>query len=243
MSKPKIIMFDISEIKAVFFDLDETLIDSVQGHMGAHKRVSEIIIAYLEKKNIKINSEELISKISNLDDAMNKKFIYDRDKWWPELIYSIDPKLSISKDLIKDLTKEYWKSYALKAKPYQDTILTLNYLKKKYLLGLISDTDHMPGMKRYRIDIQPFKSLFDLTLVSGEETKETKPSAEPFLYAAKKLGINVNECVFVGDKPFADIEGAKKARMKTILVYRRDWGYEIEADYTIQSLCELCDIL
>jgi len=243
MSKSQIIRFDISEIKAVFFDLDETLIDSMQGHAGAHRRVSKIIIDYLEKKKIKIDSGELFSQISNLDDTMNKKFIYDRDKWWPELIYSIDPKISISEDLIKELTKEYWKSYALEAKPYKDTISTLNYLKKKYLLGLISDTDHMPGMKRYRIDIQPFKSLFDLTLVSGEETKETKPSAEPFLYAVKKLGINVNECIFVGDKPFADIEGAKKARMKTILIYRRDWGYDIEADYTIRSLGELCDIL
>jgi len=243
MSKPQVIGFDISEIKAVLFDLDETLIDSIQGHAGAHKKVSKIIMEYLEKKKIKIDSEELILKISNLDDTMNKKFIYDRDKWWPDLIHSVAPKISISKGLIKELTEEYWQSYALNAKPYSDTVPTLNYLKKNYLLGLISDTDHLSGMKRYRIDIQPFKYLFNLTLVSGEETKETKPSAEPFLYAAKKLGKNVNECIFVGDKPFADIEGAKKAGMKTILIYRRDWGYEIEADYTIRSLIELCGIL
>ena len=31
--------------------------------------------------------------------------------------------------------------------------------------------------------------------------------------------------------------------MKTILIYRRDWDYEIEADYTIRSLSELCGIL
>jgi putative hydrolase of the HAD superfamily len=243
MSKRQIVSFDISEIKAVLFDLDETLIDSVQGHTGAHKRVSKLIREYLEKSKIKIDSKELILQISNLDDTMNKKFIYDRDKWWPDLIHSVAPKISISKGLIKKLTKEYWQSYALNAKPYTDTVPTLNYLKKNYLLGLISDTDHLPGMKRYRIDIQPFKSLFDLTLVSGEETKETKPSAEPFLYAAKKLGINVNECIFIGDKPFADIEGAKKALMKTILIYRRDWGYGIKADYTIRSLSELRDIL
>lgn len=243
MCKRKVESIDISEIKAVLFDLDETLIDSVKGHEGAHKKVSELIIEYLEKNEIKIDSEELILQISNLDDTMNKQFIYDRDKWWPDLIHSVAPKISISKALIKKLTEEYWKSYALNAKPYIDTVPTLNYLKKNYLLGLISDTDYLPGMKRYRIDIQPFKSLFDLTLVSGEETKETKPSSEPFLYAAKKLGLNVSDCIFVGDKPFADIEGAKKASMKTILIYRRDWGYAIEADYTIRSLSELCDIL
>jgi putative hydrolase of the HAD superfamily len=243
MPKQKVESIDISEIKAVLFDLDETLIDSIQGHVGAHERVSELIIEYLENNKIKINSEELILQISNLDDAMNKKFIYDRDKWWPDLIHSVAPKTFVSQDLIKKLTKEYWQSYALNATPYEDTVTTLIYLKKNYLLGLISDTDHLPGMKRYRIDIQSFKSLFDLTLVSGEETKETKPSPEPFLYAAKKLGIKGNECIFVGDKPFADIEGAKKALMKTILVYRRDWGYAIEADYTIKSLNELCNIL
>jgi putative hydrolase of the HAD superfamily len=243
MSERKVESIDISEIKAVLFDLDETLIDSIQGHTGAHEKVSKLIVEYLEKNRIKIDSEELILQISNLDDTMNKKFVYDRDKWWPDLIHSVAPKISISEDLTKKLTKEYWKSYAINAKPYVDTVSTLKYLKKNYLLGLISDTDHLPGMKRYRINIQPFKSLFDLTLVSGEETKETKPSPEPFLYAAKKLGIKVSECIFVGDKPFADIEGAKKALMKTILVYRRDWGYAIEADYTIKSLNELCDIL
>ena len=144
MSKRKVESIKISEIKAVLFDLDETLIDSIQGHAGAHERVSELIGEYLKKNKIKINSEELILQISNLDDTMNKKFIYDRNSWWPNLIHSVAPKISVSEDLIKELTEEYWQSYALNAKPYIDTVSTLKYLKKNYLLGLISDTDHLP---------------------------------------------------------------------------------------------------
>jgi FMN phosphatase YigB (HAD superfamily) len=47
----------------------------------------------------------------------------------------------------------------------------------------------------------------------------------------------------VGDKPFADVEGARKAGMKTVLVYRRDWGVEVKANFTVRSLSELKDIL
>jgi putative hydrolase of the HAD superfamily len=241
---PKAKKRNVTSTKAVLFDLDETLIDSIQGHTGAHATVCRILTQFLARKKVMINERELLSKISTLDDEMNKKFIYDRDVWWPRLIKAIVPNVSLPRSLVKRLTRAYWLAYASDAKPYSDTVSTLNYLKKKgYLLGLLSDTDHLPGMKRYRIEIQPFKYLFNLTLVSGEETKETKPSPEPFLVAADRLGVKPEECIFVGDKPFADVKGAKKARMKTVLIYRREWGSAIKPDYTIKSLSELTNIL
>lgn len=231
-------------VKAVLFDLDETLIDSVQGHIGAHSAVCRLLGQFLNEKGVQVDEKELLVGISKLDDEMNRKFLYDRDDWWQRLVQEVAPNVSITVDLIQRLTREYWLAYALAAKPYPDTLPTLDYLKKKgYLLGLVSDTDKLPGMKRYRIEIQPFKYLFNMTLVSGEETKETKPSAEPFLVAAEKLGLKPEDCIFVGDKPFADVAGAKNAGMKSVLVHRRDWNSDVAADYVITSLSELENIL
>ena len=233
-----------SNVKAVLFDLDETLIDSFQGHVGAHAEVCAIIKCFLIERRISFVERDLLLNMSKLDDEMNRQFIYDRDEWWPKLILTIAPQISIPRGLIKKLTKSYWLAYASAAKPYHDTMSILNYLKKKgYLLGLVSDTDRLPGMKRHRIEIQPFRDLFDMTLVSGEETKESKPSPEPFLVATEKLGVKPEESVFVGDKPFADVVGAKKAGMKTVLVNRRDWDSDVKADYVINSLSELEKIL
>ena len=233
-----------SQIKAVLFDLDETLIDSIQGHVGAHAEICRILKEFLKEKKIFVDEKGLLAQVSKLDDEMNRQFRYDRDEWWPELLKRMMMEVELPQDLIKELTRSYWLAYASSAKPYPDTLPTLQYLRNKgYLLGLLSDTDRVPGMKRYRIDIQPFRDLFHITLVSGEETKETKPSSEPFLVASEKLGVKPEECIFVGDKPFADVEGARKAGMMTVLVYRRDWGVEVKANFTVRSLSELKDIL
>ncbi len=232
------------KVKAVLFDLDETLIDSIQGHVGAHAEVCRILIEFLKERGISADKRDLLSKIEKLDDEMNRRFIYDRDEWWPRLMQEVSPQIKLPRELVKELTRKYWLAYAASAKPYPDTMQLLNYLKEKgYLLGLVSDTDRLPGMKRHRIEIQPFKDLFDLTLVSGEETKESKPSPEPFLVAAERLGVRPEESIFVGDKPFADVEGAKNAGMKTVHIHRRDWQSHVKADYVIRSLDELKRIL
>jgi putative hydrolase of the HAD superfamily len=232
------------QVRAVIFDLDETLIDSVQGHVGAHAEVCRVLGEFLRDEGFPVDEKELLTQISKLDDEMNKQFRYDRDEWWPQLLQRMMIQTRLPQELVERLTRSYWLAYASSAKPYPETLPVLKYLRDRgYLLGLLSDTDRLPGMKRYRIEIQPFKDFFHITLVSGEDTKQTKPSPEPFLAAAEKLAVRPEECVFVGDKPFADIEGAKKAGMKTVLVYRRDWGVEVEADYVVRSLDELRHIL
>ncbi|MEM2981829.1 MAG: HAD-IA family hydrolase [Candidatus Bathyarchaeia archaeon] len=233
-----------SMVRAVLFDLDETLIDSFQGHIGAHAEVCRILKGFLSENGFDVDEGRILFELSRLDDEMNKRFMYDRDMWWPILVGKFAPKLVLPNNLIKMLTRSYWLAYAKAAKPYPDTEEVLLYLKERgYLLGLVSDSDRLPGMKRYRIEIQPFKNLFDLTLVAGEDTEETKPSPEPFLVAAEGLGVKPGECVYVGDKPFADVEGARKAGMKTILIYRRDWGFDAKPDLVLRSLSELKNIL
>lgn len=210
----------------------------------AHANVSEVLNNFLTELGKSLNHEDLIQSISRFDDEMNKTFIYDRDEWWPKLMQGIFPSISLPKTIIKKLTRSYWTAYISGAQPYPDAITTLTYLKKKgYSLGLVSDTDGWPGMKRRRIETQPFKRFFDVTLVSGEDTHNTKPSPEPFMVAAEKLGFRPEECVFVGDKPFADIKGARRANMKTVLIHRREWNSDVEADHTITSLKELKHIL
>ncbi|MGQ9543247.1 MAG: HAD family hydrolase [Candidatus Bathyarchaeia archaeon] len=233
-----------SSVRAVLFDLDETLIDSLQGRSGAHAEVCKLLKEFFSGGGVEVDDEVLLLEMSRLDDEMNRRFLYDRDLWWPILIGRIAPNITIPEDLIKNLTRSYWLAYAEAAKPYPDTEDTLLYLKGRgYLLGLVSDSDRLPGMKRYRIEIQPFKHLFNITLVAGEDTEETKPSPEPFIVAAERLRVKPEECAYVGDKPFADVEGAGRAGMKTILIYRRDWGYEAKPDLVIGSLRELMNIL
>lgn len=43
-----------------------------------------------------------------------------------------------------------------------------------------------------------------------------KPDPAIYLYACTQLGCSPSDCIFIGDNPIADIEGAKKVGMQTI---------------------------
>ncbi len=83
-------------------------------------------------------------------------------------------------------------------------------------------------------------SYFDL-LVTPECTTGHKPGPEPALFAAEKLGVGPERCVFVGDATF-DIQCGHGAGMDTVLV---KWGgmdpaeWEIKPDYIVESFSEL----
>lgn len=231
-------------IKAVLFDLDETLIDSPAGLGAAHRAVAKQLHDSLSKHKINVNEDAVRSKLSDFDDQMNKETKYDRDEWWPVLVAKLSKKRKVPDNITKELTRLYWTAYSGASKPYPNAESILNYLKEKgYKLGLVTDTDGKPGMKARRLKRLPFIGLFDAVVVGGDDMVKTKPSPESFLFAASKLGLNPEECVMVGDKPFTDIKGAKAAGMRTILVKRRDWGTKEKAYFTVESLKELKKIL
>ncbi len=81
---------------------------------------------------------------------------------------------------------------------------------------------------------------FDL-LVTPEDTVGHKPGPEPALFAAERLGVRPERCVFIGDATF-DVQCGHAAGMDTVLV---KWGgmdpsqWEVQPDYLIGEFAEL----
>jgi len=234
----------LGRVEAVLFDLDETLVDSQMGLAKAHERIVQLVSKFLRESGVQVDPKALGSKIRLLDDRMNRESRYNRDVWWPILADEIESHPIFPNGLIHKLTIEYWKAYSDYSPPYPDTVSTLTYLKQRgYKLGLVTDTDGTPGLKADRINRLAFREFFAVTVVAGEDTKELKPNPLPFLKASDMLGVSNEATVFVGDKPFTDIQGAKAAGMRTILVWRREWDSSVKADLTIKSLADLLTIL
>jgi putative hydrolase of the HAD superfamily len=227
-------------VKAVLFDLDETLINAHVALDAAHRAVAKKLRDYLRESGIDADEATIRLKLGDFDDRMNVETRYDRDKWWPVLLSELGSRRKVSLQIIEELTEIYWSTYSSVSKPYPDAEPTLNYLRQKgYKLGLVTDTDGKPGIKSRRLKHLDFIRLFDVVVISGEDTVHTKPSPEPFLLAASKLGVNTEECAVVGDKPFTDIRGAKAAGMLAIWIRRGDWGIEEPADLVVDSLAKL----
>jgi len=138
-----------------------------------------------------------------------------------------------------DLTLHYWKVYAANSPPFRDAEPTVRKLKRAgYKLGMVSDSDGTPGMKRKRIRQVPFHNLFEAIVVSGEDTPRVKPGHESFSLVAKKLGVQPTSCIYVGDNPRTDIEGAKAVGMISVIVHRRG-NQGGDADYRVPNLRSL----
>lgn len=58
-------------------------------------------------------------------------------------------------------------------------------------------------------------------MVSGDTTKERKPHPEPMFHACRLIGVNPENCLYIGDAQ-RDIEAGKSAGMKTIVA---NYGY------------------
>lgn len=65
-----------------------------------------------------------------------------------------------------------------------------------------------------------------------------KPNPLIFKRATERLGVEPNQCLFVGDHPANDVKAAKELGMKSI--WKRDprWS-QVESEFIIKDLSEI----
>lgn len=78
-------------------------------------------------------------------------------------------------------------------------------------------------------------------LVSGDDVRQGKPSPEPYLAAARKLGLTAARCIVIEDAP-AGVESGKKAGMRVVGIaatHPREALLERGADVVVEALTNL----
>lgn len=65
-------------------------------------------------------------------------------------------------------------------------------------------------------------------VVSGDTCDEAKPSTKPMFYACEQMGVQPENCLYVGDAE-RDMQAGKRAGMTTVLA---EWGYISPSDAT-----------
>jgi len=121
---------------------------------------------------------------------------------------------------------------------------TLNSLKGRYLMGIISDTGITPGrvMRRLLKRLQ-ILGFFDSTVFS-DEVGFNKPHRAIFERALKELGVKPKEVIHVGDLLQTDIQGAKSMGITAVWLNRDNVPPSfIKPDYEITALPQLINIL
>ena len=110
-----------------------------------------------------------------------------------------------------------------------------------YLLGLLSNADEdflQAALSRARLRFS--------VIQSSESLRAYKPHRAIFHALAGRFGVELDEILYVGDSPFADVAGAANAGCRTAWIRREESSFPehiAPPDVTMASLTELLDIL
>jgi len=208
------------EAGAALFDFDGTLIDSFSPRKTAHRAVGAFLAAYLCNQGCDLKREVLVESISRAEGEMNERRVYDRNLWWEEVLRGyMGEAIRIPSSLLAGASSIYWETVRRNSRVYPGIDNILESLRQRgVVMGLISDTDGLEGMKLVRIEESRLRGFFGAIVVAGEDTKEVKPSTQPFTRVCELLRVVPEQCVFVGDNPEVDVIGARKLGMKTIII-------------------------
>jgi putative hydrolase of the HAD superfamily len=122
---------------------------------------------------------------------------------------------------------------------YEETFEVLNQLQGKYKLLLL--TNGSPDLQKEKLaGVPELAPYFDQIVISGN-FGEGKPAISIFQHAMDLLGIKANEGVMIGDKLTTDILGSNRIGMRNMWINRHGLhrSDEIAPAYEIANLREI----
>ena len=220
-------------IKAVIFDLDNTLIDFIYMKNQAIKAA----INGMNESGLNVPFEEAKNRIFEIYD--NKGYEYQ------EVLnqFILSQYNSINYKILAAGIVSYRRAKEESLIAYPNANKTLIKISKLGLkLGLITDAPSREAwMRIYYLNLH---HMFDV-VVTFDDSKERKPSPKPFNLALEKLGLNKEEVVMIGDWPERDVVGANSLGIKTIFArYGDTFGVKDSgANWDIDDISELISII
>ena len=177
-------------IKAIIFDMDGVLVDSLPAHLKAWQ-------AFLKQHGVAYTKEDFAREIGPSTKELMAARITKH-----QLPLALDQAVEEKERLFE----------AQQPMLFPGVPETLRSLQKRYALGVATSADRT--LASSVLGRTQIASCFQ-TLVGSDEVARAKPDPALFLQAANRLGIKPEACVVVEDSP-RGIEAAKAAKMRVI---------------------------
>jgi phosphoglycolate phosphatase-like HAD superfamily hydrolase len=183
-------------IKAVFFDIDGTLVDSNEFHVSAWERAFQEQLHPVDRATIR----RQIGKGADM------------------LLPAVAPELNESarKAITALHGRIFQTGYLPQVQAFahaRDLIAALHARGMKVLLASSAKQEEVD----HYVDLLGVRALISGT-TSGDDVEKTKPAGDIFLNALAKVApISASEVIAIGDTPY-DAAAARKARIETIAV-------------------------
>lgn len=149
--------------------------------------------------------------------------------------------LDVTEAVLEEAATNHLDSWTPHISHDPDSGPVLTALRERGLrIGMLSNTHWPRAFHEHFLDRDGLSGLIDARLYTSEMSR-TKPHPEAFRLALAAVGVeDPGAAVFVGDRAYDDVFGAKSAGMRAVL--RRNPlvpGFEVEPDAVIERLPEL----
>ena len=220
-------------IKAVIFDLDNTLLD----FMNMKTMAVEAAVLGMIEAGLQMDKDIACKRIFLIYESKGWEYQEVFDEFIKEELNRLDYKILASGIVAYRKAKE---ASLILYPNVNSTLITLSKWGLK--IGVVSDA---PSREAWmRICSVNLHHIFD-AVVTFDDTGMHKPSPEPFEKISALLDTPPENSLMVGDWPERDVIGAKKLGMKTAFAKYGDvFGTkESGADYDILNIKEVLSIV
>ena len=221
-------------IKAVVFDLDNTLYDYDSCNKLAEKELFRTIAK--EFGISEEDAEKLLKKAKNhIKNQLSDEVAASHNR----LLYMQNVCEQVGKNPLKyalDFYNAYWDTMLENMGLFEYVKPLLEELKRKHIkIAILTDlTAHIQYRKLESLGIS---EMIDY-LVTSEEAGAEKPSEKMFNLVLKKLELKPEEVLMIGDSVKKDIAGADTVGMKTLLFEK---NHDIEIVNYVYALIRTLD--
>jgi putative hydrolase of the HAD superfamily len=152
--------------------------------------------------------------------------------------------LPVEEALHEKAVASYLDHWAPTSHARPDARTTLHALRDRGLrTGLLSNT-HWPRDRHEEwLARDGLLGLLDARVYTSD-LDHVKPHAEAFRALLDAVGVDPQDAVFVGDRPWDDVEGARRMGMRTVWIRNGAVpAYDVEPDAVIDELGELVGVI
>ncbi|HUG24669.1 phosphoglycolate phosphatase [Piscinibacter sp.] len=187
--------------RAVLFDLDGTLIDSAPDLAGA---ANELRAAH---------------GLSALPYEHFRPMVGSGARGMVGVAFDVGPQHERFAELRDDFLRRYEQRMMLETRIFDAVVPVLDTLDARHHpWGIVTNK-----AARFTVPLVRSLGLHEraATVIAGDTTPHSKPHPAPLLEAARQMGLEPSECLYVGDDP-RDVQAGLAAGMTTVVAA---WGY------------------
>ncbi|MDP6942186.1 MAG: HAD-IA family hydrolase [Planctomycetota bacterium] len=229
-------------LRAIFFDIDDTLYSSTEFAGQAREKAVEAMIArglQADKEMVLAELHQVVAEFGSNDSRHFNRLL---NRLPQEAVGRVNPALLIMAGVIS-YHETKWKKLSIRPEAHG---LLEDLSRTDLRLGIISAGLAGKQMEKVlRLGLDRFLDPQLLFITDQVGMAKTNPAL--YSHAAERAGLPTEETMHVGDHPLKDVDSAKKAGMLTVLHYGSGKYAKLtggqEPDFQIKELNELREIL